>query len=310
MQTVPTIKLNFFAVPIPDEQLPFLIRPLTGDEKLRPGERRWERHEHAVETADVLGVLTRQALDLADYRSVPFSVDRVHPSIVKSLLSSGLEDSFRDPQYIVESDHLGFACYRSEEVVHENVPPFVLIRRGVQFRADDFSDEGRRIFGFFVSTKVRVQFHPSLALDDDLAKAALEQRVTFRVGREMRSGILTRVDRVGGKAEINDDQGESRIVSSTDVRVPASPVVLSRYCHSLGEPELATQVRRAAQVTSYRLGRNGQRNRRWLAEQMAQVRSWLIAASQYDRLPLRWPNSERFLFMRTRPLEIVERRVP
>ncbi len=306
MPTTATLKLNFFVVPIADEHLPLFTRPVVGDEKLRLGEQRWRRNARELGTGEVLAVLTTQKSDLTEYELADVATDLIPPGIMKGLLRSGLQDFFQSSQYVVESSHLGFSCFRLAELVRENIPSFVTIRRGLEFQADHFSIDRQRVFGFFISTKVRVQFRESLAIDDRLARAALEQRVAFHSNLQTRSGILKRVDLFNRAAEILDEQGQTHVVPVADVDVPASPATLNHYCHLLGQPGLATQVRRAALMASYRLGRNGQRNRRWLAEQMAQVRSWLIAASQYDRLSFNWPNSTRRIFLHTKPLEIVE----
>lgn len=309
MVAVSTLKVNFFSVPMGEEELPFFARPLGAGESLRPGELRWERNSGESEPRQLLAALTMHRPDATGYQSVPAIPDVVPPGIIKALLRTGLENSLRSARMIVEADHLGLACFRPEEVVRENVPPFVAIRRGVEFRSDHFTADGRHIYGFFVSTKVRVQFRDNLADDDRLASAALQERVVFSTEHDAGSGTLVRVDRLSGIAVIVDDRGRTCSVPQRQVHVPASPRVLSRYCQLLGQADLARQVRRAALMATYRLGRSGQKNRRWLADQMSQVRSWLIAASQYDRLHFTWPNSTRRLFVQTRPVEVVERSI-
>jgi hypothetical protein len=216
----------------------------------------------------------------------------------------GLATALTKAGRIVERDKLAIDCYRPDEVLSQKVPQFVVLRRGVEMRPDHFTHTGEKLFGFFVSTRARLRFR--IGLDDALlADAALGQVVHTRGTGGLVSGILTAVDAAKATAALEIEENKS-MVPIGEVEVPASPLIVGRYCRSLKQPVLARQIHRAAQEANYRLLPNGQRNPRWIAARMDQARSWLISASQYERLSFRWPNSDRELYLQTKPLEMYE----
>jgi hypothetical protein len=296
------LQLNFFGVSFGDGGLPFLVRSAPAGEKLAVEERLWDRTvaagepRKAVYVADRPPVTGRYSEELHNPTDGP-------PGVVKLILEAGLRAHFLQAGYFVEHSGLGFFCAPETSPAAE-VPSFLVFRRGLDIRVDHVTVRGQRLFGFFVSLRSRLRFN--VGADDQLVgQAAMGQEVFLMTEEGVRAAV-TLVERNHGVATVIDEGGARSEVPLASIRVPASPLILARYCDAIGRPELRHQVWLLGQTRTFRLLPNGQRNRKWLRDQMDQISRDLLAGSQYGKLAFSWPHSTIPLSLDVRASEAVE----
>ncbi len=309
MQTE-SLQLNFFPIALPVGPLPFLTRTLTQNEKLCAGELSWSAPaiDHPSQPTKAVLIGTAPA-DLRSYTTELVHANTASPYVVKLLLQESLAAALERLGRKVVHERVGLLCYRPDEVVSEGVPDLVVMHRGVDIRVDHFTAQGRRLFGFFITTRVRMAFSKQVQRDPRLVRAALQERVTVERDGRFVSAVLVAEGRSATQIRVAvDDQIID--LPRPDIQIPASQSVLSHYCALIGDPEAATRIRRALQVASYRSRRDGQRNRRWISDQLGYVRNWLNSISTYERFALQWPHSDIQYFLRTQPLEVYARGSP
>jgi hypothetical protein len=300
-----SIEVNFFTVAMPERSLPFLIRDLGGG-KLREDELGW--HPTASDDREAtMAVLVGEGATVG-YRKEEHAATSVSPSVIKRLLELGLLQSLKRRDYLAFKPKFGLEAFNPDETIRTSASDFLILRRGVAFSIDHVTYGGPRQFGFFVTPVTRQEFRVGLD-DQHLAAAALGHTVHFTARGTVRSGILSRIDGDRGVAFL-ERRGEKEEVELAQVSVPASREIVAEYCRQVSRPDLARDIRTAARVASFRYRPNGQRNVRWLREQVEFVCRWLIGASHNGRIPFNWPYSGVQLTVATKPSVAHERRRP
>jgi hypothetical protein len=312
------LRLNFFAVWLPEDEqpLPLWVRPRSAGAKLESFEQELILTPPQSERAAPATVGTPSPLSLSvavgpfdgefrqdAYRVEPHKVREILPSIVKRLVSSGLEQALAEKGLHIESDPMGFACFDPNLTPDSPMPEAVTLRKGAQFRRDHLVVRGRRIYGFFISPVTRLFFQKLLTEDEALGRAIEGERVDATLDGRVQSADLLSIDFAAKQARVVFELQEYQIPLER-VHARATTRAVGRYFELIGRSADARLVRLAPQIANYRLLPSGQRNRRWLAQQYEFVSSWLVGKSESGRLQFQWPQSSTELYVQTEALRI------
>ncbi len=313
------LRLNFFSVWLPEDELPLplLVRRRSDGVKLEYFERELTLTPLQIElaaspTAQTVSATTPLAVAVGPfnegfrqdaYRVESHRVREILPSIVKRLVSSGLERALAGHGLKIEPDPMGFSCFDPSLTPDSPMPEAVTLRKGAQFRMDHLVVRGRRIYGFFISPVTRLYFKEQLTEDEVLGRALQGERVDAILDGRVQSADLLSIDFSAKKAKVVFELQEHEIPLDL-VHARATTRAIGRYFDLIGKSADARLVRLAPQIANYRLLSNGQRNRRWLAQQYEFVSSWLLAKSESGRLKFQWPESSIELYVHTDALRI------
>lgn len=300
-------QLNFFPVIFPDNAVfPLLVRDLPGGEALRPFEARLTAKESEGSAPAKAVVVTSVEKGLAGYSVEQRTLRDLPTGILRRLLEDGIRATLSSRGHLIDRALTEFHCFRPNDFFTEGTPPFLRIRRGVQFRSDCIYVANRRAIGFFVSSRSKVYFSDGLG-DAAVAKAAIGARVRFS-SPEAHSGKLIAANNGEARVEIqsrNEDPVREIKVSSASVEVPGSMEVLRAYCRGLaGGTALFKEALAAPKRAAGRITATGTKSRRWAITEFDYVAMWLNAESRMGRVPFIWPNSELELALDTHPTEV------
>lgn len=292
----PDLQLNLFEVPLTDKPFPLFARSPAGDEKLRPDEREWHKQGDLSRKC----VLVAAAASKPEYVQEAVSAKDLPPFLVERLLENGLRTALQAGGKDVESSLTSLVAFDPQDAVKTS-ESFLELRKGIEFISDHVSIERRFHFGFFASLKVRLRFLVDLS-DPNLARAATNQKVFVDQGSSQRRMRLLSVDQGLNMATVfNEDEEEEFSIPIANVHVPANRTILVSYCDSLGKRALASQLISQSQEASFRINKNGTKNRAWLKNEMDFVRSWLLRASSGGRLVFSIPNTNQDVFLSAAP---------
>lgn len=288
----PELQVNLFEVPLTDKSFTLHSRALKPAERLGPQEREWRTGDASGRRA----VLVVSQEDRQAYSSQNVAARDIPHFLVERLLENGLIAALRTAGKDVEQQLTSFVAFDPSDTV-DTGESFLQLRKGVDFASDYVSIDGRAQFGFFASLKVRLRFTVDLS-DSKLADAALQQPVFVTQDSAQRRMQLVSFDNSSATAEVFDeDANATNTVDFASVQVPTSRPILQAYCKSLGKPQLASQLIGLSQEASFRLNKNGTRNRAWLRNELDFVRAWLARASSGGRLIFHIPNTSQDVFL-------------
>jgi len=285
---------------MPDAPLPFLTREREPGEALAPDERVWSIDDRTSKTSSKAILVSERGADHSEYVQEDFLPITAPPGVMKALLECGLQSAFGRNGRLTVRHKLTLSAFDPTEIIRKDIPDFLILRKGVEFRADHLSFQGRRLYGFFVSIRARQEFQ--IGLDDPhLVAAATGSKIYYDVAGNSLPGVLLNVN--GGSAEVEGVDEGTQAIPISDIRVPAARNIVQRYGELTHQTQVVKSALLAAQVANSRLTPNGQKNRRWLADQYEYIGSWLIRASQGGQIRITWPNSKQVLYLNTKPYE-------
>ncbi|MBL8065899.1 MAG: hypothetical protein JNM34_08575 [Chthonomonadaceae bacterium] len=230
-----------------------------------------------------------------------FQTYDLHPPLVQRLIVEGLANSFK--RLVVERELLTFNIFDPKDKVIVSAD-FIDLLRGVSFRAEHVTFQGKSYYGFFVSMKVRRHFNETADRKLLLESAIGEQVRVVQDGRVQRVKLL---EVKGAKAKTETDSFEVIQVPSSEIQVSAGQSILARYAQAIGQPELASTLIVESQVASFRYTSAGTKARHWLKSEMNFVGSWLARLGQNGRLPFKLPNSPTECYVGIRPAVVKEK---
>jgi len=287
------LQLNLYEAFLPGE-VELLIRERP--EKLIPGEAEFGPKDSN------LSVLVAEGTAPSGSFAESFQTYDLHPPLVQRLIVEGLANSF-GKKLLVERELLAFNIFDPKDKVKVSAD-FIDLLRGVSFRAEHVTSQGKSYYGFFVSMKVRRKFNESADRKLLLNSALGEQVRVVQDGRARRVKLL---DVKGAKAQAETDDLEVIQVPSDEIQVSADQTILARYAHAISRPELTSAILVESQVASFRYTSAGTKARNWLKSEMNFVGSWLARLSQNGRLPFQLPNSPSQCYVGIRAALVKER---
>lgn len=249
-----------------------------------------------------LSVLVAQDLAPSGAFKESFQTYDLHPPLIQRLIVEGLANSF-PTKFLVERELLSFSIFDPQDKVKVDAE-FIDLLRGVSFRAEHVTSQGKSYYGFFVSMKVRRKFSDSADRSLLLQSAVGEQ---VRVVRDGRAERVKLVGVSGKSAKVETREFETMDVAADELEVSAAQSILARYAQSIGKPEVTSRLIVDSQVASFRYNATGTRVRTWLKAEMHFVGSWLARLSQNGRLPFTLPNSSSECYVGIRPAVAKER---
>lgn len=249
-----------------------------------------------------LSVVVEQGVKIAETSVKSYPTFDLNPFLVQRLLTEGLATSF-SRKHIVERETLSFNIFDPKDKVKVDVD-FIDLLRGVSFRAEHVTSQGKSHYGFYCSMRVRRKFNESVQRGLVL-QAAIGEDVRVVSGTRGQRAKLLRVD--SGVAQVETRDFDTIEVKTDDVHVGATPTILARYAQSVGQPDATSRVIIDSQVASFRYSATGSRVRSWLKSEVNFVGSWLARVSQNGRLPFTIPNSESECYVGLKPALVKER---
>lgn len=294
-ESLPELTVNLFEVPLPDKPLTLLTRSKPHGVRLKRSEREW-RNANKV-------VLVQPGADSSGYDPEHFLVKDLPPFLVGSLLENGLKLALESSGKEVETALTSFIAFDRADIV-PSPANYVKLKKGIEFNCEFVTQDHRIQYGFFASLKVRLCFEMDLT-DQKLAESAIGERVYLTSADGPSRTILLSVDQSSKLAVVRSDDDDSIHNFQIDqVKVPPSRPILAKYCRSVGSPGLDRQIFHSSQEASFRLGRNGLKNRAWLKQELEFVRAWLLRASSGGRIPFVIPNSPQDVYLSTTPTSV------
>lgn len=287
------LQLNLFEVFLPGE-VELLVRERP--ELLNPGEFEFGPKESR------LSVLTSQTEPKTEFQRQSFQTYDIQPTQLQRLLVEGLAYSF-ESKMLVERELLSISVFDPKDKVASS-PNFIDLVRGVTFRSEHVTSQGKSHFGFFASMKVRQRFN-EFADRERLLRLSIGEQA--RVDIKGRSQRVKLVDVSGPIARVEPDCGDAFDVQAKDVQLNAGHGLISRYAREIGQSDLASKLLVESQVASFRFTQSGSKARTWLKFETNFVSSWLARLSQNGRLPFTLPNSPTECYVGIRPTTIKER---
>lgn len=293
------IEINYFPVEFPNGKLPFWIRKLKPDEKLRPEERLFRLAGKPTVQGESVAVLCEGEKPSAEYSCAEYDPVAVKPFVVSMILESSLRVAMHELGYIVDRGKTGTRFFDPKRQFH-SVPDYVTVLRGLEFRADTLRQKNELAHGFFVSTTSRVMFSKNIE-DLTIAKLALNRSVVAEADGSTFHGVLTAFDSQKKLATVSSLK-HTKQYPAAKVFLQGNAANIMAYCRTTRRTGEARKAILAGQFANYRVIPSGMKNPNWLRNQYEAVSTWLDAISGSGAISVKWLFSPYVFTIKTRPV--------